>query len=352
MGGEFLVARRLGVGCASPTHHRRPGLRRVRRPPRSGGGDRGGGRGGGVPAAAGRRLAAAVRHGICLVAGGICTTGEARAAGLAPCLVQARTDRERLGGRLLVVRLGRGDALLVERRSDGSAAVSFTDGAERGGTRRRRPADPGRAARRRLRAGWARSSTRAGRGSSRPSPRRRPSCGAGRRASRSAGRRRGLLGKACPICRKRGAPQMPAADATFKEGGPYGEFAAAVRGGLRRGGVGAEEEGEAGAILGRRVARGGRVTWYDRLDFEAAGRLGAVIGAVHARSAGAVTLEVTSVHGRPVELRLRTAARWHGDVDLAGPAGSLRDIASALRGAPAAGRAGSAAASRPRSRST
>ena len=31
---------------------------------------------------------------------------EARAAGLAPCLVQARTDRERLGGRLLVVRLG------------------------------------------------------------------------------------------------------------------------------------------------------------------------------------------------------------------------------------------------------
>ena len=65
-----------------------------------------------------------------------------------------------------------------------------------------------------------------------------------------------------------------------------------------------------------------------------------MLGAVHARSAGAVTLEVTSVHDRPVELRLRTAARWHGDLDLTGPAGSLRDIASALRGAPAAGPGG------------
>ena len=35
---------------------------------------------------------------------------------------------------MLVVRLGRGDALLVERRSDGSAAVSFTDGASAGAT--------------------------------------------------------------------------------------------------------------------------------------------------------------------------------------------------------------------------
>src|SRR5215218_10372844 len=87
----------------------------------------------GSPPALAARLAAALRHGICRVAGGVCTAGEARLAGLAPCLVHARTDRERLGGRLLVVRLGRGDALLVERRSDGSASVSFTDGATAGG---------------------------------------------------------------------------------------------------------------------------------------------------------------------------------------------------------------------------
>ncbi len=88
----------------------------------------------GSPPSLATAVAATVRHGICLVAGGICTNGEARAAGLAPCLVHARTDRERLGGRLLVVRLGRGDALLVERRSDGSAAVSFTDSAGGGAT--------------------------------------------------------------------------------------------------------------------------------------------------------------------------------------------------------------------------
>ena len=77
----------------------------------------------GSPPALAHKLADALRHGICRVAGGVCTPDQARAAGLEPCLVQARTDRQRLGGRLLVVRLGRGDALLVERRSDGSAAV-------------------------------------------------------------------------------------------------------------------------------------------------------------------------------------------------------------------------------------
>src|SRR5215207_11499654 len=77
-------------------------------------------------------VAGAVRHGICLVAGGICTPREARAAGLAPCLIEARAKRERLGGRVLVVRLGRGDALLVERRSDGSASVSFSDSGSAG----------------------------------------------------------------------------------------------------------------------------------------------------------------------------------------------------------------------------
>jgi len=86
----------------------------------------------GSPPALAARLAGAVRHGICRVAGGVCTPAEARAAGLSPCLVRARLDRERLGARVLVVRVGRTDALLVERRSDGSAAVSFADGESAG----------------------------------------------------------------------------------------------------------------------------------------------------------------------------------------------------------------------------
>ena len=79
-------------------------------------------------------VSGAVRHGICLVAGGVCTAREARALGLAPCLVHARGERERLAAKALVVRLERGDALLVERRSDGSAAVSFLDGWRGGAT--------------------------------------------------------------------------------------------------------------------------------------------------------------------------------------------------------------------------
>src|SRR5215207_4378113 len=78
------------------------------------------------------QVAGAVKHGICVVSGAVCTPREARAAGLAPCVVHARMDRERLGGRVLIVKLRRGDALLVERRSDGSAAVSFADGGAAG----------------------------------------------------------------------------------------------------------------------------------------------------------------------------------------------------------------------------
>jgi hypothetical protein len=289
----------------------------------------------GSPPPLAAKVAAAVRHGICLVAGGVCTPGEARAAGLAPCLLQARTDRERLGGRVVAVRLGRGDALLVERRSDGSAAVSFTDGRSAGGTVGVGVQIPG--------------VTRAGvhgggglqfnAGRTWEFPTHAAAAAFVRRwgpRESLGGEAKRLLRKACVLCHRRPSPRMPAADATFSEGGAYGELAGALRGVARRGRVGLEEEAEIGAVVGRRVTRDGRVTWYDRFDLEAAGRLSAVLGALQARSAGAVTLEVTSVHDRPVELRLRTAARWHGDVHLPGPASSVRDVASALRGDPGA----------------
>ena len=289
----------------------------------------------GSPPALAVKLAAALRHGICRVADGVCTAGQARAAGLSPCLVQARTDRQRLGGRVLVVRLGRGDALLVERRSDGSAAVSFTDGASAGatvGVGLRLPSGPRVGAR-----GGAGVQFSAGRTWEFPS-----FAAAARFVRRWAPRESlggeavGLLRGACPICRRPRrrrrcrSPTRPSARAAPTASSPRrcASACAAV-------GAGAEEEGEAGLILGRRVARGGRVTWYDRVDAETAGRLGALLGAVEARSAGDASLEVTLEHGRPVELRLRAAARWHGDVDLPGATASLRDVAATLRGAPA-----------------
>jgi hypothetical protein len=288
----------------------------------------------GSPPALTAGLASAVRHGICLVAGGVCTPREARAAGLAPCLVRARTDRQRLGGRLLAVRLGRSDALLVERRSDGSAAVSFADGEHAGaivGLGVRLPAGP------RIGADY-------GGGLQFSSGRtwEFPSFAAAARFVRRwapreslGGEAGGWLRRACPICHHR-APRMPEADATYREGGAYAEFAAAVRGsGLRGRVAGGELEGEVGGVVGRRLGRDGRVTWYDRVDGESLGRLGVLFGALEARAATAGSLEVTLDHGRPLELRLRAAARWHGDTELPHAAATVRDIAASLRGAPA-----------------
>jgi hypothetical protein len=288
----------------------------------------------GSPPALAVRLAGAVRHGICLVAGGVCTPREARASGLAPCLVHARTDRQRLGGRLLVVRLGRTDALLVERRSDGSAAVSFTDGENAGaivGVGVRLPAGPRIGADGGGGLQFASGSTwefptfaAAARFVRRWAPRESLGGEAG-----------GLLRGACPFCHGHRAPRMPPADATYREGGAYGEFAAALRApGLKGAILGGEEEGEAGAVFGRRLGRDGRVTWYDRVDGESLGRLGALLGAVEARAAGTGWLEVTLDHGRPVELRLRVAARWQGDLELPQAVATVRDVAARLRGAP------------------
>ena len=123
------------------------------------------------------QVAGAVRHGICRVAGGICTPGEARAAGLAPCLVHARADRERLGGRVLVVKLG------AVTRCWSSAVGRLGGGLVR--RRRRGRGNVGVGLRCSGRGADARGRRRVavhaagGRGSSRPSPRRRASCAAG-----------------------------------------------------------------------------------------------------------------------------------------------------------------------------
>ena len=87
---------------------------------------------GSVPPLAAQVARARCGTGSAWSSGGVCTAARgARRRASRRASSSARTDRERLGGRLLVVRLGRGDALLVERRSDGSAAVSFADGGER-----------------------------------------------------------------------------------------------------------------------------------------------------------------------------------------------------------------------------
>ena len=271
----------------------------------------------GSPPALAAKVAGAVRHGICLVAGGICTPGEARAAGLAPCLVHARAERERLGGRLLVVRLGRGDSLLVERRSDGSAAVSFADGGGAGASVGAGLHIAGFEAKLRGGAGLQFTAGRTW---------EFPTFAAAARFVRRWGRTETLTGEARGLLP--GGERPPPADSRYVEGGGYGEFAAALGGPAV---AGVDLRGEAGAVAGRRVGRDGRVTWYDRLDAETAGRLGLVLGAIEEHHAGEAALEVTVVRGRPVELRVRAAARVHGELTPPGPATSMQDLRAGLR---------------------
>jgi len=264
------------------------------------------------------QVARQVKHGICLVAGGICTPGEARGAGLRPCPVRVRTDRERLGGRVLVVKVGHGDAFLLERRSDGSAAVSFADGGSVGASFGVGLQLAGRAAD--VRGGGGLQFT-AGRTWEFPDV-----AGASRFVRRWAhtetltGELRGILP---------GGAHPPEPDSTYKEGGAYGEFTAAV--GLRPG-TDASLGADFGAVMGRRIEPGGRVTWYDRLDGETVGQLGVVLGSLQRHDAAQAAFAITTVDGRPAELRVSAAARVHGNLAPPGPVSSLDDLGSRLQG--------------------
>jgi hypothetical protein len=80
----------------------------------------------------GRRVLAGIRHGICLVGGDICTTGDARRAGLAPCPLSTRTTG--WDGKLDIafVNVGGKFTLAVTRRSDGGVGVVRVANASKG----------------------------------------------------------------------------------------------------------------------------------------------------------------------------------------------------------------------------
>jgi hypothetical protein len=276
----------------------------------------------------------ATRHGICLVTGGICTPREARAAGMEPCLVHARRDREEVAGTALLLRIGRDDELLLERRSDGTAAVSFIDGKRAG-------VEAGIG----LQLSWGQK-LEGGAGLQFTGGRMwefPTAAAAGRFVHRWAreetltGELRSLPRKLCLFCH--GRPNPPPPHATFREAGAYGEFTDDIdlpgMPHLRQA-PGVRAEGSAGAVVGRRVS-GERRTWYARIDAAVAGRLGAVLGAVELTRRGDAALELTYVGGRPVQLRVRGAAALRDQLDLLGATTSLEGLAMRLRGATGGG---------------
>jgi len=82
----------------------------------------------------GERVIATVRTGICIVGGDFCRTADAEAAGLAPCLTEARSEREATTLDIAVVRLGEDGDWQIALRSDGSATVTRLAHSELGGT--------------------------------------------------------------------------------------------------------------------------------------------------------------------------------------------------------------------------
>jgi hypothetical protein len=288
----------------------------------------------------GARVAGAVRHGVCAVAGGVCDTRAARAAGLRACPLRRRTSEERAGGSLALVRLERGDALALEERSDGTASVSFLDSGRGGlttaaGVRLSPGVDAGLE-------GSVGVAFTAGRTWEFRSP-----AAARRFVARHApgeslaGETRELARRLCPLCparlRGRGRPPLPPPAATYHEGGAFGRLAADA--GLRSvPRLDGEGEAEAAAVLGRRVGAA-RTTWYLRLDGRTLARLGGLMRGL--RSTAGV-LELDAERGRVVELRVTAAVAALDELRLLpGAAVSVASLLRRLRGE-TGGRAGRA----------
>lgn len=286
-----------------------------------------------IPAA----ITNAVRHAICLAGGGICTGGEARDAGLAPCVVHVRSDAEEVGAVMAVVRMRRGDVAIFERRSDGSAVVSFLDSNAIGPH-----AGVGMA----LGAIGARGTATAAAGVA-------FNTGRSHEFAAEAQARAFLfryaegettVGEALDLARRlspvRGGEKLPAPRSVSFEAGSWAELDADLEAPLPVAGgrLSGEAQASAGRLLGRRVS-GPRTTWYVRVEAGAAARFGAVIGAVGASGRSDVVLEVTTERGRAVAAAVSGSAAAGGDLNLYGHTADLASLSRRLRAA-SAGAAG------------
>lgn len=283
----------------------------------------------------GAKVLGAVRHGICTVAGGICSVDEARKAGLAPCVVQMRSDAHRIGASIAVLRLRRGDTLLVERRSDGSASVSFTDGNDVGaglgvGLRATflgvdaRPADAELGAS--FRTGrahefddWATAQR---------------FIAAYAAAETTGGKIEDVARGISPLHERH---RLPAPDETAYEAGGWAELEAELELPGRVGtplGLEGEHEQTAAVVLGRKHRRkAGSTTYYVNLDASAHSSLGTVLGGGGVAHARGTVLELTVRRGEPVAAVVVDKRSVAGDFALYGQTTDLPSLGKQLRNA-------------------
>lgn len=280
------------------------------------------------------KVAETIRRGICVVSGALCTPEDAERAGLEPCPIHRRSNAERAGATIAVIRLERGDELVIERLSNDQARVSFIDGGRAGG-------EVGLGAR----LPDAAASVTAGLGVTFQKGRRYDfgSWDEARAFVERFARTETLTGeirealrdlcRRCPAAIRGEKIRPPKPTATFLEGGAYaelrGEFGADVP--ISSTLVPAKVEGmlSGAAILGRR-REGPRTTTYLKLAAGTVGELGGVIAAVSGDGAAEGVLEVSSEGGRVVEARVRAsgAYAWEGTLD--GTSLDLADVADRL----------------------
>lgn len=281
-------------------------------------------------------LASAIRRGICLVSGSWCSPAQAQAEGLEPCTIRRRSDAERAGVTALIG-VGRSDALMVERRSDGTASVAFVDGGRLGGELGVGIRLAGNGADAKVAAGVVFNQGRLHEFASWPAAQRFLARYAASETMTGEGRR--LLRDLCPFCAARVigddlAPPEP--DARYTEGGGYADLSA--EGGVERpaGDRGpsleATLESRGVAVIGRR-RQGARTTYYLRIANTATAELGMLLGSLASATEGESAIELTLERGELVTARVRAAAALAAEVELLGTSLDTGEIVDRLSGA-------------------
>lgn len=278
----------------------------------------------------GSHVLGGLQRGLCAVTGRVCAVRVAERDRLAPCPLERRISEEKLSETIASVKLGSSGTLTAVRSSDGRVVVTLADGSLAG-------AEIGVGARLLLGRSLG-ADAKAGAALAWGSGRswQFPDAASAARFVASYGDKATMRGKLadevrsacsllCDALGWRPHPQLPPPDEIHVEGGAMATLTGAF-------GIGAE--GDASALLGRRVARDGETTWYLRLGASAGAAL-RLPGAEAALAGGQRTVLSYRVgaDGRPLALGVHLAAEGTGRVALAGGARRGRGSGSGASGA-------------------
>jgi hypothetical protein len=277
----------------------------------------------------------AIRHGICLVTGSICTPAEAEAAGLEPCPLFRRNQQEQGTVSVAVISFRRGDSMVIERLSNGHVTVSFVDSEGAGATV---------GAGLRLSPLGVRASVSATGGAIFNGGRTWdfPTAAAAQAFIRRYASGQTLGGEVrevghdlCFLCpgwlRGKGRPDLPRPDSEAVEGGVFGEATATLEMPVsKRYALPIDADLQATAVLGRET-HGATTTWYLAANAMLLQHLGPVLAPLGGARSTSVVLAYTTEAGRPRALEVRAATAASDRPGLTPTTLSMEDLAEGVR---------------------